>query len=72
MQGFYLAVLGYAAGLLVSLLLFDWVHEATGLPLDLSRNNPFLILGLSVVMCVLSAAYAARKLLSVDPAQLFD
>jgi len=71
MQGIYLALLGYLAGLVVSLLLFGWVHEATGLPLDLSRNNPLGILGLSVVMCVLSGAYAARKLLSVDPAQLF-
>jgi putative ABC transport system permease protein len=71
MQGIYLALLGYLAGLAVSLLLFRWVHEATGLPLDLSRNNPLGILGLSVVMCVLSGAYAARKLLSVDPAQLF-
>ena len=31
MQGVYLAVLGYLAGLVVSLLLFRWVHEATGL-----------------------------------------
>jgi putative ABC transport system permease protein len=71
MQGVYLALLGYLAGLAVSLLLFRWVHEATGLPLDLSRNDPLVILLLSLVMCVLSGAYAARKLLSVDPAQLF-
>ena len=71
MQGIYLALLGYLAGLAVSLLLFRWVHEATGLPMDLSRNNPLAILGLSVIMCVLSGAYAAHKLLSVDPAQLF-
>ena len=51
----------------MSLLLFNWVHEATGLPLDLSRNDPLRILALSVVMCVVSGAYAARKLLSVDP-----
>ena len=71
MQGVYLALLGYLAGLALSLLLFGWVHEATGLPLDLSRNDPLAILGLSLIMCVLSGAYAARKLLSVDPAQLF-
>jgi putative ABC transport system permease protein len=71
MQGVYLALLGYLAGLVVSLLLFRWVHEATGLPMDLSRNDPLVILVLSVVMCVVSGAYAARKLVSVDPAQLF-
>jgi putative ABC transport system permease protein len=71
MQGVYLAVLGYLAGLVVSYLLFRWAHEATGLPLDLSRNDPLAIFLLSLVMCVFSGAYAARKLLSVDPAQLF-
>jgi putative ABC transport system permease protein len=71
MQGVYLAVLGYLAGLVVSFLLFRWVHEATGLPLDLSRNDPLTIFLLSLVMCVFAGAYAARKLLSVDPAQLF-
>jgi putative ABC transport system permease protein len=71
LQGLYLGLLGYLAGLVVSVLLLEWVHNATGLPLDLSRNNPLSILGLTVVMCVLSGAYAARKLLSVDPAQLF-
>jgi putative ABC transport system permease protein len=70
-QALYLALLGYVAGLGVSLLLFKWVHQATGLPLDLSRNDPLIILALSVIMCVLSGAYAARKLLSADPAQLF-
>jgi putative ABC transport system permease protein len=72
LQGVYLALLGYLAGLLVSLLLFHWVHEETGLPMDLSRNDPVVILALSLAMCVLSGAYAARKLLSVDPAQLFS
>ncbi len=72
MQAVYLALLGYLGGLVVSLLLFRWVHQATGLPMDLSRNDPLLILALSVVMCVLAGAYAARKLLSVDPAQLFS
>ena len=34
-QAVYLALLGYLAGLGVSLLLFGWVHGATGLPMDL-------------------------------------
>jgi putative ABC transport system permease protein len=70
-QGVYLAVMGYLAGLVVSFMLFRWVHEATGLPMDLSRNDPLAIFLLSLVMCVFSAAYAARKLLTLDPAQLF-
>lgn len=71
MQAFYLALMGYAAGLLVSVLLFDVVHRATSLPMDLSRNNPLAILALTVVMCLGSGALAARRLISVDPARLF-
>jgi putative ABC transport system permease protein len=70
-QGVYLALFGYLAGLLVSVGLFAWVREATGLPMDLARNDPLAILALTVLMCVASGAYAARKLLSVDPASLF-
>jgi len=71
MQAFYLALLGYGAGLLVSVFLFDWVHRATSLPMDLSRNNPLAILALTMVMCLGSGALAARSLVSVDPARLF-
>ncbi|MDR3618716.1 MAG: ABC transporter permease DevC [Paludisphaera borealis] len=71
MQAVYLGLMGYVAGLAVSLVLFDWVHRSTGLPLDLARNNPLTILALSVAMCVASGAYAARRLISADPAQLF-
>ena len=71
MQAVYLGLMGYVAGLGVSLVLFNWVHRSTGLPLDLPRNNPFIILALAVAMCVGSGAYAARRLISADPAQLF-
>jgi len=70
-QAFYLALLGYAAGLVVSHFLFHWVHRLTGLPMDVPRNNPYMILALAVLMCLGSGAYAARKLISADPAQLF-
>ncbi|AMV36740.1 ABC transporter permease DevC [Planctomyces sp. SH-PL62] len=70
-QALYLALLGYAAGLVVSFFLFQWVQRLTGLPMDVSRNNPYLILALTVAMCLGSGLYAARRLISADPAQLF-
>jgi len=70
-QALYLALLGYAAGLIVSHFLFQWVNRMTGLPMDVPRNNPGVILLLTVLMCLGSGAYAARKLISADPAQLF-
>ncbi len=70
-QSVYLALLGYAAGLVVSVGLFAVVHGATGLPMDLRPDDAAGILGLTVVMCVASGCLAARKLASADPAQLF-
>jgi putative ABC transport system permease protein len=70
-QSIYLALLGYLAGLVVSLGLFTVIHGATGLPMDLRLEDAAGILGLTVVMCVASGCLAARKLASADPAQLF-
>lgn len=70
-QSVYLALMGYAAGLVVSVLLFGVVHRATGLPMDLRLSEAAGILGLTVLMCVASGFLAARRLASADPAQLF-
>jgi putative ABC transport system permease protein len=70
-QSVYLALLGYTAGLGVSLLLFGVVNRATGLPMDLRLPEAAAILGLTVLMCVASGCLAARRLASADPAQLF-
>jgi putative ABC transport system permease protein len=70
-QAVYLALLGYAAGLLVSVALFAVVHAGTGLPMDLRVIDGVGILGLTIVMCVSSGCLAARRLTSADPAQLF-
>jgi putative ABC transport system permease protein len=70
-QSVYLALLGYAAGLVVSLLLFGVVNRVTGLPMDLRLPEAAGILGLTVLMCAGSGCLAARRLASADPAQLF-
>ena len=51
-QSVYLALLGYLAGLGVSLLLFGVVHRATGLPMDLRLPDAAASSGLTVLMCV--------------------
>jgi putative ABC transport system permease protein len=71
-QAVYLALMGYALGLAVSLPLFGWVHGATGLPMNLKAVDSLTILGLTVVMCVLSGGYAARQVFTTDPALLFQ
>lgn len=71
-QALYLALLGYAAGAAVSLLAFRAVHAATGLPMEFRPATAALVLFLTVLMCALSACLAARRLLSADPAQLYQ
>jgi putative ABC transport system permease protein len=70
-QAIYLALFGYAAGVAVSLLAFRLVHAATGLPMLFRPTTAGLVLLLTVLMCVLSGAFAARRLVAADPAQLF-
>jgi putative ABC transport system permease protein len=70
-QAVYLALFGYVAGLAVSLLAFRLVHAATGLPMLFRPTTAALVLLLTVLMCVLSGAFAARRLVAADPAQLF-
>jgi putative ABC transport system permease protein len=70
-QAVYLALFGYAAGLVVALLAFRLVHAATGLPMLFRPTTAALVLLLTVLMCGLSGALAARRLVAADPAQLF-
>lgn len=71
-QAVYLALLGYAAGLVVSLFAFDVVHRTTGLPMNFRPVTAALVLALTLLMCILSACLASRRLLSADPAQLYQ
>jgi putative ABC transport system permease protein len=70
-QAIYLALLGYVAGVAVSLIAFRVVHAATGLPMLFRPATAGIVLFLTVLMCILSSAFAARRLVAADPAQLF-
>jgi putative ABC transport system permease protein len=46
-------------------------QERTGQPMILSPGRASLVLGLTVVMCMLSAFLSVRKLRTADPAEVF-
>ena len=71
-QAVYLSLLGYVAGVIVSLLAFRLVHAATGLPMLFRPATAAMVLVLTVLMCILSGAFAARRLVAADPAQLYS
>jgi putative ABC transport system permease protein len=70
-EAVYLALLGFGVGLAVSFGLFGWLQGLTGLEMRLEPVGLALILALTVVMCVLAGGLAARRLLAVDPAELY-
>ena len=70
-QACLLALLGYVPGLLVSMALYQATAGATGLPMNMTTGTALLVLGLTIGMCVTSAAIAMRKVRSADPAEIF-
>lgn len=70
-QALYLSILGFVPGLFVSLLCYEGLSSITGLTMDLSFSTILIVLATTIAMCVVSGVLALRKLLSVDPAELF-
>lgn len=70
-EALWLAVMGFVPGALVSWGLYIWLGGQTGLPMDMTPGVLLLVLGSTVVMCVVSGLLAVRKLLTADPASLF-
>lgn len=70
-QAVILAVLGFVPGLLISIWLYQNAGEATQLPVMMTAERGVLALGLTVLMCTLSALIAVRKVRALDPADIF-
>lgn len=70
-EAIILAVLGFIPGAGISHLVFGIAGDATGLPLEMSRDALIQVFGLTVFMCAGSGILALRKLRSVDPADVF-
>lgn len=70
-QGVMLGVAGFALGWLISLGLYRWLERLTHMNLILKPLDAGLIFALTMLMCVAAALLAARRLSTVDPAELF-
>jgi putative ABC transport system permease protein len=71
-ESLYLALLGFAVGLAISRWLFGWLQGETGLSMVLKPIDVAIVLVLTVALCALAGVLAARRLLTVDPAALFE
>ncbi len=71
-EALLLAGLGFLPGVGLSGLLYKLLAVWTGLPMRLSLDRAGLLLGLTILMCLLSGLLALRKLEAADPAEVFD
>lgn len=70
-EGVILSLLGFWPGLLMAHGLAWLAQEATLLPVTISLSNTVGVLVAAIVMCVLAASIAVRKITQADPASVF-
>ena len=70
-EAIYLSVLGFLPGLLVSWGVFGLLANLTGLLLRLTWARAGFVFFLTLLMCIVSGCMAVRKVVSMDPAELF-
>ena len=70
-EAIILAVCGFIPGLGFSLGLYTMIRSRTALPVYLTVFRAIGVFLITLAMCVISGAIAARKLQSADPADIF-
>jgi putative ABC transport system permease protein len=70
-QAAFNALAGWIPALLVSTLLYRIIGQAALLPLHMTAKIIFLSLGLTLGMCLISAAIAVGRVIKADPAEVF-
>lgn len=71
MEAMWLALLGFVPGLGLSWLLYCALDYWVGLPMYFTTVRILLILGLTVLMCMVSGLLALQKVKTADPAEVF-
>lgn len=66
-----LSFLGFIPGVLISQVVYTVSSRATLLPLGMTARRTIAVYVLTLVMCGISAALAARRLKAADPAEIF-
>lgn len=70
-QAAILALVGFIPGVLLSSALYVLLANVTKLTVLMTLNRALLVLALTFVMCVGSGTLATRKLVQLDPADVF-
>ena len=70
-EGVILSLIGFWPGLLMAHGLAWMAQQATLLPVSITLNNTVGVLLAAIVMCVLAASIAVRKITQAEPASVF-
>ncbi|MBE8993804.1 ABC transporter permease DevC [Microcystis aeruginosa] len=70
-QALLIAILGYIPGFLISLIQYQFIQQATLLPIQMTISRSLFVFSLTVTMCFLSGITAVGKLKDADPADIF-
>jgi len=70
-EALILSILGFLPGVGISVGLYALTRKATNLPMYMTLTRAFMVLTLTLIMCIISGAIATRKLQAADPADIF-
>jgi putative ABC transport system permease protein len=70
-QAFYLSVMGFVPGCALSYACYRLLANVTGLTMEMTVRLAVTVFLVTLLMCVLSGLLALRKLVAMDPAELF-
>jgi putative ABC transport system permease protein len=70
-QAAFNALAGWVPALLLSILLYYSIGRLALLPLHMTAQVVLVSLGLTLGMCLISAAIAVRRVITADPAEVF-
>jgi putative ABC transport system permease protein len=70
-QAFFIAIMGYLPGLLITLVQYEITKRATLLPIGMTLERAVVVFISTLAMCLISGATAVRKLQDADPADIF-
>ncbi|WP_204104343.1 MULTISPECIES: ABC transporter permease DevC [Spirulina sp. CCY15215] len=71
-EAFLLAFLGYIPGLILSVLVYDFLAKSTSMSIFMQFNTVLSVLLLTCGICLISASLAVQKLKEVDPVEIFS
>jgi putative ABC transport system permease protein len=70
-QAFYLSIMGFVPGCALSYVCYRSLARVTGLTMEMTLTLAATVFAVTLLMCVVSGLLALRKLMAMDPAELF-